>query len=98
VVTAHTRPLARRHVQGREEAHDGLYKLEPEGRGAMNIEKMTTKAQEAVREAFGTASRKGNPEIHPEHLCLAVVEQEGGVGRPLVQKAGGDYAALVSAL
>ena len=64
----------------------------------MNIEKMTTKGQESVREAFNTASRKGNPEIHPEHLCLAVVEQDGGVGRPLVQKAGGDYAALVSAL
>ncbi|MBW2527014.1 MAG: ATP-dependent chaperone ClpB [Deltaproteobacteria bacterium] len=64
----------------------------------MNIEKMTTKAQEAVRQSFNLASRKGNPEIHPEHLCLAVVEQDGGVGRPLVQKAGGDYGALVSAL
>jgi ATP-dependent Clp protease ATP-binding subunit ClpB len=64
----------------------------------MNIERMTTKAQEALRAAIDMASLRGNPEIHPEHLCLAVIEQEGGVGRPLVQKAGGDYTTLVQAL
>ena len=63
----------------------------------MSIEQMTTKAQEAVRKAVDLASRKGNPEIHPEHVCLAVLEQEEGIGRPLVQKAGGNVAALVRA-
>ncbi len=64
----------------------------------MTIEKMTTKAQEAVRTAVSTAMRRGHPEVHPEHVCLAIVEQEGGVARPLIQKAGGDYDAIVAAL
>ena len=64
----------------------------------MTIERMTSKAQEAVRSAVGTASRRGNPELHPEHLCFAVVDQEGGIGKPLVQKAGADPVALAQAL
>jgi ATP-dependent Clp protease ATP-binding subunit ClpB len=64
----------------------------------MSIEKMTTKAQEAIRGAVALANRRGNPEIHPEHICLAILEQEDGIGRPLIQKAGGDHAALASAL
>ena len=64
----------------------------------MTIDKMTTKAQEAMRNAVKMATRRGHPEVYPEHICLAVVEQEGGVARPLIQKAGGDYDAIVSAL
>ncbi len=64
----------------------------------MSMEKMTTKAQEAVRTAVSTAMRRGHPEVHPEHLCLAVLEQEGGVARPLIQKAGGDFEAIRGAL
>ncbi|MCC6525880.1 MAG: ATP-dependent chaperone ClpB [Polyangiaceae bacterium] len=64
----------------------------------MNIDKMTSKAQEAVRNAFELALRRGHPEVHPEHICLAVLAQEEGIGRPLVQKAGGDVAELVRAL
>jgi ATP-dependent Clp protease ATP-binding subunit ClpB len=59
---------------------------------------MTTKAQEAVRTAVDLASRRGNPELYPEHLVYAVVDQDGGVGGPLVQKAGADPAALLHAL
>ena len=64
----------------------------------MAIEKMTTKAQEALRTAMTLASRRGHPELHPEHICLAVLEQEGGIGRPLILRAGGEYATLVSEL
>ncbi|EYF03583.1 ClpB protein [Chondromyces apiculatus DSM 436] len=55
---------------------------------------MTTKAQEAVRAAVDLASRRGNPELYPEHLLRVLVDQEGGVVGPLVQKAGADPAAL----
>ncbi|XXU74736.1 ATP-dependent chaperone ClpB [Sorangium sp. So ce1151] len=55
---------------------------------------MTTKAQEAVREAVDFGSRRGNPELYPEHLVRAIVDQDGGVGAPLVQKAGADPAGL----
>nr|WP_275937383.1 ATP-dependent chaperone ClpB [Sorangium cellulosum] len=59
---------------------------------------MTTKAQEAVREAVDFGSRRGNPELYPEHLVRAIVDQDGGVGAPLVQKAGADPAGLLRLL
>jgi ATP-dependent Clp protease ATP-binding subunit ClpB len=64
----------------------------------MTMERMTTKAQEAVRTAVSMAMRRGHPEVHPEHICLAIVEQEGGVAKPLIQKAGGDYEGIRKAL
>jgi ATP-dependent Clp protease ATP-binding subunit ClpB len=61
----------------------------------MRPDKMTTKAQEAVRAAADLASRRGNPELYPEHLIRAILEQDGGIGAPLAQKAGADPANLV---
>jgi ATP-dependent Clp protease ATP-binding subunit ClpB len=62
----------------------------------MRIERMTTKAQEAVRSAVDMASRRGNPELYPEHFLAALLEQEGGVVAPLVQKAGADPRGLLA--
>ncbi|XXU26513.1 ATP-dependent chaperone ClpB [Sorangium sp. So ce887] len=59
---------------------------------------MTTKAQEAIREAVDLGSRRGNPELYPEHIVRAIVGQDGGVGAPLVQKAGADPAGLLRLL
>jgi len=64
----------------------------------MRPDKMTTKSQEALRTALDAAGRKGNPEIVPEHLFLAMLAQEGGVASPLIQKAGGDITRLEEAL
>src|SRR5215472_14126228 len=60
----------------------------------MRPDRMTTKSQEAFREGVDLASRRGNPELYPEHVLVAMLDQEGGVARPLVQKAGGDADAL----
>ncbi len=60
----------------------------------MRPDRLTTKSQEAVRSAIDGASRRGNPELHPEHMLLSMLEQDGGVATPLVQKAGGDPSAL----
>jgi ATP-dependent Clp protease ATP-binding subunit ClpB len=60
----------------------------------MRPDKMTTKSQEALREALDTASRRGNPEVIPEHLLLAMLAQDGGVAGPLLQKAGADITSL----
>ncbi len=60
----------------------------------MRPDRMTTKSQEAFRDALDLASRRGNPELVPEHLVLAILAQDGGIGLPLFQKAGGDPAAL----
>ncbi len=64
----------------------------------MQLERMTTKSQEAVRSAFDQASRKANPELIPEHLLLAILEQKDGVGGPLVERAGGSVSGLSSSL
>jgi ATP-dependent Clp protease ATP-binding subunit ClpB len=55
---------------------------------------MTLKSQEALRAAVDLASRRGNPELLPEHLLLAALRQEGGIAAPLVQKAGASPEAL----
>jgi ATP-dependent Clp protease ATP-binding subunit ClpB len=60
----------------------------------MRPDRMTTKSQEAFRDAVDLASRRGNPELAPEHLVRAMLAQDGGVAEPLFQKAGGDPAAL----
>jgi ATP-dependent Clp protease ATP-binding subunit ClpB len=59
---------------------------------------MTQKSQEALRAAIDDASRRGNPELYPEHLLHAVVTQEDGVAAPLLRKAGADPAAFAAAL
>jgi ATP-dependent Clp protease ATP-binding subunit ClpB len=64
----------------------------------MRPDRMTTKSREAFQDAIGRASRFGNPELTPEHLLLAMLDQEGGVAAPLLQKAGADVGALRDAL
>jgi ATP-dependent Clp protease ATP-binding subunit ClpB len=60
----------------------------------MRLDRLTTKSQEALRSAVDAATRRGNPELIPEHLLVAVLEQEGGVGRALVERAGAEPPAL----
>jgi ATP-dependent Clp protease ATP-binding subunit ClpB len=55
---------------------------------------MTTKSQEAFRGAVDRASRRGNPELVPEHLLVEMLEQDGGVARPLLEKAGAQVDTL----
>src|SRR5256885_609568 len=42
----------------------------------MDFNKLTIKAQEAVATAQEVARRNGNPELYPEHLLLALLDQE----------------------
>src|SRR6059058_3883625 len=42
----------------------------------MDFNKLTIKAQEAVAAAQELARRFGNPELYPEHLLLALLDQE----------------------
>ena len=64
----------------------------------MQLDHFTNKAQEALRIAADEAMRRGNPEVIPEHVLVAVLEQEGGIGRPLFERLGVDVAALARAL
>jgi ATP-dependent Clp protease ATP-binding subunit ClpB len=60
----------------------------------MRLDRLTTKSQEALRSAVDAASRRGHPELIPEHLLVAVLAQEEGVGRALVERAGAQAEAL----
>jgi ATP-dependent Clp protease ATP-binding subunit ClpB len=52
----------------------------------MDFNKLTIKSQEAVGAAQEFARRNGNPEVYPEHLLLALLDQE--LPRALVPDAG----------
>jgi ATP-dependent Clp protease ATP-binding subunit ClpB len=64
----------------------------------MRPDRMTTKSREAFQDAIERASRFGNPELSPEHLLIAMLNQVGGVAGPLLQKAEADLASLREAL
>src|SRR5579872_1240456 len=64
----------------------------------MRPDRMTTKSREAFQDALDRASRLGNPELQPEHVLAAMLDQEGGVASPLLQKAGADVSALRDAI
>ena len=42
----------------------------------MDFNRLTLKSQEAIAAAQEDARRRGNPEIYPEHLLLALVGQD----------------------
>jgi ATP-dependent Clp protease ATP-binding subunit ClpB len=64
----------------------------------MRMDRLTSKSQEALQSAAANASRRGNPELIPEHLLVAILEQDGGVGAALAQRAGADVAAFAKDL
>jgi len=60
----------------------------------MRMDRLTTKSQQAMQSAMAAAAQQGHPELIPEHLLVAVLQQEDGVGAPLVGRAGADPEAL----
>ena len=64
----------------------------------MNLNRYTEKAQEAVVESQQLAVRAGHPEITPEHLLLALLQQADGIVPAVLQKMGVDVTGLASAV
>ena len=54
----------------------------------MRFDKFTLKAQEAVQRAQEIADGRHHQELNPEHLLLALLEQEEGIAIPILQKLG----------
>jgi ATP-dependent Clp protease ATP-binding subunit ClpB len=55
---------------------------------AFRFDKLTVKAQEAVQRAHGLAQDLGNQQIVPLHLLAALVREEQGLVKPVIQKIG----------
>ncbi len=54
----------------------------------MDINRFTQQSQAAILAARELAARNGQQQIEPEHLLLALLDQEGGVTAALLDKAG----------
>ena len=66
----------------------------------MDPNRLTEKAQDAIRQAQSLAQRQGQPQIDAEHLAVALLGQDGGVAARVVEKAGaqpGDARAAAAA-
>ena len=61
----------------------------------MDFEKLTIKSGEAVAGAQELARRLGNPELTPDHLTIALLDQE--LPRTLVERSGASAGTLRSA-
>src|SRR5437868_12425998 len=61
-------------------------------------ERFTEKALEALQQAAELARETGNQAVEPQHLLLALVRQDEGVARTLLERAGASVQALQPAL
>jgi len=64
----------------------------------VKLDKFTEKAQEALQGAAELARDNGQQAVEPEHLLLALVREEEGVARTLLERAGASVRALEPAL
>jgi len=62
------------------------------------MDKLTSKFQMALADAQSMALGRDHQFIEPAHLMLALLEQEGGTVRPLLEKSGANVSLLRSRL
>lgn len=60
----------------------------------MGLDKITTKFQEALQAAQQLASRSAHAELKSLHVLIALLQQEGGIVVPILEKAGIDVTRL----
>ena len=64
----------------------------------MRMDKLTSKFQMALAEAQSLAVGRDHQFIEPAHLMLALLDQQGGTVRPLLEKSGANVSLLRSQL
>lgn len=64
----------------------------------MRLDKLTTKLQEALADAQSQAVGNDNQYIEPVHVLLALLNQEDGSARSLLQRAGVNIGGLTAGL
>lgn len=63
----------------------------------MDMNKMTIKLQEALQAASGIAMRRNHQGVDVEHLLLALLDQNGGLTKPILEQAGVSPVAVQQA-
>ncbi|NOZ02007.1 MAG: ATP-dependent chaperone ClpB [Deltaproteobacteria bacterium] len=63
----------------------------------MRLDQFTTKAREAIEAAATFARESGNPEVTPEHLLKAILQDQGGVVPNVLKKMEADPRILLDA-
>ena len=64
----------------------------------MRFDKLTTKFQQALNDAQSIALGADNTAIEPQHLLLALLQEENGSATSLLLKAGVQVNTLKTAL
>lgn len=64
----------------------------------MRLDQFTVKAQEAIAAAQSLAEKNQNQAMEPAHLLAALLEQDGGIVAPILEKLGVAGAGLQSEL
>src|SRR6185436_5859085 len=64
----------------------------------IRFDKLTLKSQEALQAAQAHAQERNNPQVQPEHLLVALVQQKDGVVLPILQKLGANLQTLAQDL
>ncbi|MFH0915675.1 MAG: ATP-dependent chaperone ClpB [bacterium] len=60
----------------------------------MQLERLTLKAQEALAATQKLAQERGHAQIEPEHLAVALIDQEGGLAVPILERIGVSHASV----
>ena len=64
----------------------------------MDLQKLTQKSMEALKNAQGISSEYGNQQIRQEHLLLALMQQQDGLISELIKKLGASRELISSEL
>src|SRR4051812_31453562 len=60
----------------------------------MHADRFTNKSQEAFAAAQRIAQARRNSQVTPHHVLVALLEQDGGIVAPVLQRAGADPEAV----
>ncbi|WP_126979051.1 ATP-dependent chaperone ClpB [Frigidibacter oleivorans] len=64
----------------------------------MNIEKFTERSRGFLQAAQTIAMREGNPQVGPEHLLKALMDDDQGLAANLIRRAGGEPSRVTEAV
>jgi ATP-dependent Clp protease ATP-binding subunit ClpB len=56
----------------------------------MQLDRFTTMSQQALAAAQGLAAARRNPQVLPQHVLIALLEQDGGIVVPVLRRANVD--------